>query len=228
MRATLHVVERAERGERRGDLERAADPAPAHRVGRQAVSRSPCHAHVAGVGPELAGQHVEQRRLPGAVGADQRADLAGRQRRGSTRRPRARRRTTSRGSGSRAVGRALSRIDAPIEHADEPAREGVTRRIRMAPSTACQYSRVARDHRVEQLVDDRADRRARRSEPTPPSSTITSGSHRHRRVDVHREHAALEEHEHRARRGRRRRRRRRTPRLVARARRRRTASARRA
>src|SRR2546422_1430377 len=75
----LHVLERAERGERRGDLERAAHAARPDRVRREPQDLLPAVRDRAVVGAEQAGQDVEERRLAGAVRADERADLAARQ-----------------------------------------------------------------------------------------------------------------------------------------------------
>ena len=77
----LHVLERRQRTEHPGGLERPRDPEPVHLVGLAAD-----HAHGVPVlrgepdrallGPVHARQTVEQRGLPGAVGADDRQHLS--------------------------------------------------------------------------------------------------------------------------------------------------------
>ena len=71
--------------------------------GLQADQLAAAEPHRAGVGRELAADHVEAGRLAGAVRADQRQHLAGGERRSSRRRPRGCRRTPSTGRAPRAA-----------------------------------------------------------------------------------------------------------------------------
>ena len=73
----LHVLAHGERGEGLGDLERATDAFAPDRLGLQADQLAAGEPHRAGVGSELAADHVEAGRLAGAVGPDQRQHLAG-------------------------------------------------------------------------------------------------------------------------------------------------------
>ena len=72
----LHVLEHGEPREDVGALERAADAEPADVVRRQAGDVAPVQDDGAGVGAQVAGDQVEERRLARAVGADDRRDLA--------------------------------------------------------------------------------------------------------------------------------------------------------
>ena len=78
--------------------------------------------HRAGVGRELAADHVEAGRLAGAVRADQRQHLAGGERRSSRRRPRGRRRTPSTDRAPRAALRAA--LDAQRPASRRASRRG--------------------------------------------------------------------------------------------------------
>ena len=71
-----HVVERAELAQHRGDLERTAEPQPHARIGRQMGDVAAGKADRAGVRGEIAGELADQGGLAGAVGPDQRVDLA--------------------------------------------------------------------------------------------------------------------------------------------------------
>ena len=71
----LDVLEDAQLGKYVGALERARDPERAQLVRRQAGDIAPAQVHAAGVGPQVAGEQVEQRGLARAVGADDGRDL---------------------------------------------------------------------------------------------------------------------------------------------------------
>ena len=73
-RAHDRVVEHREPRERLDELEGAADAGRAHPVRRQAADRAPAETDRAGVRPMQAGDEVEERRLAGAVRADERGD----------------------------------------------------------------------------------------------------------------------------------------------------------
>ena len=73
----LHVLAHAQRGEGGGDLEGAADAQPPDGARAQAHDVAAAQPHDAGVGRELAVQHVEAGALARAVGPDQRQQLAG-------------------------------------------------------------------------------------------------------------------------------------------------------
>src|SRR5215470_814492 len=71
------VVEHAHVAEERVDLERAAEPAPDARGLRQPRDVLAAEKDVTGGGREPSGDHVHERRLAGAVGADERVTDAG-------------------------------------------------------------------------------------------------------------------------------------------------------
>src|SRR6516164_667549 len=73
----LDVLAHGERRERLCDLERATDALAPDHLGLQPDQLDAAEAHRAGVGRELAADHVEARRLARAVRADQREHLAG-------------------------------------------------------------------------------------------------------------------------------------------------------
>jgi hypothetical protein len=66
----LDVLEHGEPAEDAGDLEGAADPAAAQDVGRQATDLLAAEVDLAGVVRDVAGDEVEERRLPRPVGPD--------------------------------------------------------------------------------------------------------------------------------------------------------------
>jgi hypothetical protein len=72
----LHVLRHGHRPERRGDLEGTADAAPPDIARVQAHDTAVLETDVAAIGRELAVDHIEAGRLPGAVGADQRQEFA--------------------------------------------------------------------------------------------------------------------------------------------------------
>ena len=74
--ADHHVVEHGEACERLDQLEGAADAGAADLVRPPAVDAPAVEAHEPRIGPVDAGDHVEAGGLAGAVGADQRHDLA--------------------------------------------------------------------------------------------------------------------------------------------------------
>jgi len=76
MLADQDVVERGERPEDLGVLERARHATAGDLVRRQSQQVDAVEGGAAGGRAIEAGQHVEDGRLPGAVGADQREDLA--------------------------------------------------------------------------------------------------------------------------------------------------------
>src|SRR5262249_49419237 len=59
-----------------GDLERAADAEAPDRARQQADDAAPREAHVTAVGRKLAVDHIEAGRLAGAIGPDERQELA--------------------------------------------------------------------------------------------------------------------------------------------------------
>ena len=65
-----------EAAEDAGDLERAGEAEPGALGGGERGDVAPLEPDGAAVGRELAGDLADQRRLAGAVGADQRMDLA--------------------------------------------------------------------------------------------------------------------------------------------------------
>src|SRR4029078_11013423 len=69
-RADDDVVLHAESGKWPHDLKCAADATPADLVGRETINTLACKCDRAGIRREHAGDHVEQRSLSGAVGAD--------------------------------------------------------------------------------------------------------------------------------------------------------------
>src|SRR5262249_5620027 len=71
----LNVLEARQAEARRGDLEGTAHAAAPHGVGRQAGEALAFEPSLPRVGPELARQHVEDRRLARPVGADQGSNL---------------------------------------------------------------------------------------------------------------------------------------------------------
>ena len=73
----LDVLAHGHRREGRGDLERPADAHPRDGPRRQPVDPRAGQGHGPGVGRELPVDEIEARRLAGAVGADQRDQLAG-------------------------------------------------------------------------------------------------------------------------------------------------------
>ena len=75
---TITFSERGEPGEGLELLERAADAATAHDVGTETGDVLPVQRHRAGVRALEAGEEVEERRLPGAIGPDDADQLAGR------------------------------------------------------------------------------------------------------------------------------------------------------
>ena len=77
-RADRDVLQHAQALERLHELEGAADAGVAGAIGPQAGDHLAVQADGAGVGREDAGDHVEDRGLARAVGADQRMDRAGR------------------------------------------------------------------------------------------------------------------------------------------------------
>ncbi len=72
----LHVLENREPAEDAGDLERAADPAPAEILGGEPAHLLAPEVDLARVVREVARDQVEEGRLPGAVGADDGAQVA--------------------------------------------------------------------------------------------------------------------------------------------------------
>ena len=74
--ADHHVLQRRQVGEQPDVLERAGDSARGDLVGLQALQHVAVEREVPAVGHVDAGEHVEQRRLAGAVRADQPVDLA--------------------------------------------------------------------------------------------------------------------------------------------------------
>ena len=77
-RREQHVVQYGHDGERLGELERAHHPLARDRVRARAVHRAPVEPHLAAVAALEARDDVEERRLAGAVRADQRGDRAAR------------------------------------------------------------------------------------------------------------------------------------------------------
>src|SRR5712692_2836078 len=75
-RSDPHVLTRGHRAERLDDLERAADPKPGDPVRRHAGDRRAVQLDVAAVEVINAADAVQQRRLAGAVGADDAHDVA--------------------------------------------------------------------------------------------------------------------------------------------------------
>ena len=72
----LDILERGEAAEYAGDLKRAGEPPAAEVLGRQAADVLASKKDLPGVVSEIAGDQVEERRLAGAVGADDRAQVA--------------------------------------------------------------------------------------------------------------------------------------------------------
>ncbi len=75
-RAHNDVILEAQRRKRAHQLERAGDAAAAHRVGRKTGNILAGKIDRAGIGRYRAGDHVEQRRLAGAVRTNHRKDRA--------------------------------------------------------------------------------------------------------------------------------------------------------
>jgi hypothetical protein len=71
-----HVIQEREPAERARDLERAANAEIDDAIWRLPGDLAPLEPDRAGIGRERAGEHVEDRALAGAVGADQADDLA--------------------------------------------------------------------------------------------------------------------------------------------------------
>ena len=74
--ADEHVLDRRHRAEQADVLERARDAGAVIRSGRLAVMSLPSNDHLARARLVQPGEHVEERRLAGAVGADDRDDRA--------------------------------------------------------------------------------------------------------------------------------------------------------
>jgi hypothetical protein len=74
----LHVLEHGQTREDVGPLERAPDAETAEIVRRDARDVAPVELHVAAIGPKVARDQVEQGRLAGAVGPDDRGDAGAR------------------------------------------------------------------------------------------------------------------------------------------------------
>src|SRR5438094_3677678 len=72
----LHVLAHGERAPDRGDLEGAPDALAPDLPRREAEDRFAAEQHLAGIGAELAVHHVEAGGLAGAVGTDEREELA--------------------------------------------------------------------------------------------------------------------------------------------------------
>src|SRR5678815_386427 len=133
-----HVVERAERRKRRRDLKGPAHPAPPDRIRRQARQPLALPAHLTGIGPELTGEHIEERRLPRSIGPDEGADLAlGKDQA----------HVVHRAHAAEGLGQPLDREHAASAHDRRrssmprtPRGNTVTSRMRTPPRTACQYS----------------------------------------------------------------------------------------
>ena len=131
-----HVVERGELAQHGGDLERAREPQPHAGVRRQArdvVARrsGSCRSRA-----QLAGELGDQRRLAGAVGADQRVDLA---------RPHVDRDVVGRDQAAEALdqpGRCSSgsAIRAAPAAKSMPPRAYSAISTSIGPNTICQYS----------------------------------------------------------------------------------------
>ena len=81
-----HVLEGREARQDRGDLERAGEAAPTRCVHRQMRDVLAVEQDLSGIGGQHAGDLVDQRRLAGAVRADDGVQLAGLNGRGSHRR----------------------------------------------------------------------------------------------------------------------------------------------
>jgi hypothetical protein len=78
--AHAHVLEHGHARERPRDLERPGEPEAADGVGREAHDRAAVEADIAAVRGQEPGEQVEDRRLAGAVGADEAEHLAQRDR----------------------------------------------------------------------------------------------------------------------------------------------------
>src|SRR4051794_40326289 len=76
MEPDQHVLECGEVREKPAILEGAANAARGDALGREALDRIALEADAAGGDRRAAGDRIEERRLAGAVRADQRADLA--------------------------------------------------------------------------------------------------------------------------------------------------------
>ena len=73
----LHVLQRAEAAKDAGDLERAAQAAAAEPMRGQPADLLAAEVDPPGVVPQIAADQVEERGLAGAVGTDDRPQVAG-------------------------------------------------------------------------------------------------------------------------------------------------------
>ena len=76
LRGDQHVLQHRQAGEQPRELERASDPELEHPVGWRVGDLGAAEVNLALLDALVAGDHVEQRRLARAVGADQPVDLA--------------------------------------------------------------------------------------------------------------------------------------------------------
>ena len=76
LRRERDIVGRGEIRQQRGDLERARQPEPAAPIGRQPGDVAAGEMNGAGIRHQLPGELADQRGLAGAVGADDRMQLA--------------------------------------------------------------------------------------------------------------------------------------------------------
>ena len=147
-------------------------------VRRVEVDRLAVDAHLPAVAPDDAAQHLDQRRLAGAVLAHQRADLAGAQSRGRRRAARARRRRTSPRRDNSTSGPPTAARHSLVDH------PGLSSRFDRKESQQIAMSVSSATFRAERW-GPRPGRLQReqcfRQQPVPPNEEKQSQSHRRTR-----------------------------------------------
>ena len=175
----LHVLAHGERGEGLGDLERPADSEPPDPPRRPAGDVGAQRHHAAGVGADLAHQHVEAGRLAGPVRADQRHQLA--RRHGERHAVHGAHAAEALGEPVRLQDRRHAGSSAPLARDSRsrakpaiPCGKARTRPMMVRPSSRRQAPR--RESALSSRLKAAAPATGPSSAPTPPSSTIISAS----------------------------------------------------